>query len=189
MRRRLVTAAALAALTVAASPAEAARPLYVKAGAQGVVSLGGFHPLRNPTLRAAIRTLGEPTGMRGGDGVACTVRWSDIGLVIYFANFGGSDACDPGAGLAQSAIIKQSRAAHRWRTDRGLRLGATLTTLRRLYPAAQYHSGGYYPKSWWLVVGSSPYGQNCPCPNPVLRAKLNHGRVSSFRLWIGSAGD
>lgn len=186
--KKLVTTLAVTLSVLVAAPAAFGdRPLYIKASAQGVITLGGFHPLRQPTLGAATRALGEPTGTAGG-GVDCTVRWSSIGLVICFANFGGYDACTQSGGFAGSAIVK-GRAARRWRTDRGLRVGASLATLRKLYPAAAYHSGGYYPKSWWLVVGTNPYGQGCPCPQPILRAKLNRGHVSSFRLWIGSAGD
>jgi hypothetical protein len=176
------------AAVVCSSSAEAARPLYIKADSKGVDTLGGFHPKRNPTLRAAIRALGQPSGKRGRGSEACTVRWSDIGLVVLFANFGANDACSPGFGRVQSVVIKGSKARP-WRTDRGLRLGDSLARLRLLYPATAYHSGGYYPQSWWLVVGSSPYGQGCPCPVPVLRAKLTRGRASSFRLWVGAAGD
>jgi hypothetical protein len=163
----------------------AARPLYLKADSRGLVTIGGFHPLRDARLRAAIRALGEPSGKAPiGNGTdACTVRWSHIGLIIKFANFGGGDACAPGDGFAQVLVIKGSKA-RRWQTSRGLRLGDSVGRLRRLHPAATQH-----PDGWWLATKYVPYGQGCPCPDAALRAKVSGGRVSSFRSWLGGAGD
>ena len=140
--------------------------------------------MKDARLRAAIRALGEPTGkssVYGGE--ACNVRWSDIGLLIKFSNFGGGDACLPGDGYAQVLVIK-GKSARRWQTNRGLTLGNTVARLRQLHPSATLH-----PDGWWLATKYVPYGEGCPCPDAALRAKVAHGRVSSFRAWIGGAGD
>ena len=163
----------------------AARPLYLKADSRGLITIGGFHPLRDARLRAAIRALGEPSGIAPvGDGSdACNVRWTHLGLLLKFANFGLGDACAPSQGHAQVMVIKPPRA-RRWQTDRGLRLGHSVAELRRRHPNATLH-----PNGWWLATKSVPYGANCPCPEAALRAKVTNGRVSSFRAWIGGAGD
>lgn len=166
----------------AAGASAAARRLYLKADSRGLVTVGGFHPLRDARLRAAIRALGEPTGSSGG-GEACRVRWSNIGLLMLFANFGGGDACAPDQGYAQVLTIKGSKAG-RWQTDRGLRLGHREREIPRRHPDATRHANG-----WWLATRYLPYGENCPCPDAALRAKVSDGRVSSFRAWIGGAGD
>jgi hypothetical protein len=178
----LVSALACLQLAVLAGTASAARPLYLKADSRGLVTIGGFHPLKDARLRAAIRALGEPTGTSGG-GDSCNVRWSNIGLLILFANFGGGEACEPGDGYAQVLVIK-GKKAHRWQTNRGLRIGDTVAELRRRHPEATLH-----PNGWWLATKYIPYGEGCPCPDAALRAKVSRGRVSSFRAWLGGAGD
>jgi hypothetical protein len=174
--------AVLAACLVLAAAADA-RTLYLKATPKEIVTLGGFHPSRGATLRDATRALGDPSGRRGIGEEVCRVRWSDIGLLISFSNFGGTDSCSPTGGFAQTAVIMGS-AARVWRTDRGLRIGSAESAIRRLYPSATRHRDG-----WWVVTTQLPFGQGCPCPYPALRAKISRGRVSSFRVWIGAAGD
>lgn len=112
-------------------------------------------------------------------------------MTIYFVNFGvlsdGSvgSACDPETGLAQTAVIK-GRAGRRWKTARRLRLGHSERQIRRRHRRATNHRNG-----WWLYTARTQIG-DCPargCLFPVVRAKVSRGRVSSFRIIIGAAGD
>lgn len=112
------------------------------------------------------------------------MRWRSTGLTILFANFGGGNACEEDLGRAQSAVIKGSRATP-WRTAGGLRIGHREREIRRRHPNAAEHSDGY-----WLVTGQSPFGGCDPtCPFGMVRAKVHRGSVSSFRVWIGAAGE
>ena len=170
-------------LCLALAPAAEARTLYLKATPREIVTLGGFHPSRGATLAHATRALGDPSGRRRLGEEVCRVRWSDIGLLVMFSNFGGTDSCDADGGFAQTAVIKGS-AARDWRTDKGLRIGSRESSIRRLHPSATRHRDG-----WWIVTTQLLTGTSCPCPYPAVRAKVTRGRVSSFRVWIGAAGD
>jgi hypothetical protein len=162
--------------------------LTIRATRHGVRALGPYRIRPNPTLGNATRAFGHPSRARrfwGGNG--CRVSWPLIGLVIQFANFGGQDACSRRYGLAQSAAIRGDAGKH-WRTARGLRIGHALRRLRRSYPSAERHGR----VSWWLAIGRTFIGPSCaggPCPYAVLSASVGSGRVSAFRLWVGSAGD
>jgi hypothetical protein len=100
------------------------------------------------------------------------------GLRITFANFGVGSACDRDLGRSQTARAYGGR----WRTKRGLKVGARLRRLRRVYPHASRHG-----RSWWLVTAVSPFGEGGRYP--VLAATVRGGHVRSFTLRIGAAGE
>ena len=144
-----------------------------------VLAIGDFEPQRDPTYGAAVTVFGEPARERSrSGGTACTVNWPTPGLKIVFANFGGGSACDRDLGRSQTARAYGGR----WRTKRGLRVGARLRRLRRLYPHASSHG-----RDWWLVTAISLFGESRRYP--VLAATVRGGRVRSFTLWIGAAGE
>jgi hypothetical protein len=173
------------ALSLAAVPAAQAAPFTLKATgsktSRGEVrAIGDFRPDRDPTLGAAIRVYGRPTVMdESGQGAACRLLWRPLGVRIRFVNLGGGSACDPALGKSQDARVFDPR----WRTGKGLRIGDRLRRLWRLYPAATRHG-----RSWWLVKGINVYGVGRN-PYPVLRATIKNGRVRSFALSIGAAGE
>jgi hypothetical protein len=106
------------------------------------------------------------------------VSWHGAGLKIGFANFGGGSACDPDGGLAQSARAYGKR----WRTARGLGIGDRVGRLRDRYPRATRRG-----RVWWLLTAVSVIGERQRYP--VLAATVRGGRVRSFSLFIGAAGD
>lgn len=178
MRWRLSFVFAVTALAV---PALAqARPDTIEARGNGrVLAIGDFKPQRNPTYGAAVAVFGEPASQRSRfGGNACVVNWPGAGLRITFANFGVGSACDPALGRSQTARAYGDR----WRTRRGLKVGARLRRLRRLYPHANRHG-----RSWWLVTAVSPFGAGGRYP--VLAAAVRGGHVRSFKLRIGAAGE
>jgi len=173
-------------LSLAAPAVAQARPftIEVRGNSDGfgrVLAVGDFRPERDPTLAAAIAAYGDPATTRsvGGD-AGCRVAWPDLGVRILFVNLGGGSACDPPLGKAQEARIHTVRS---WRTARGLHVGERRRKLRRLYPRARRHR-----RSYWLTTGVNLYGVG-QRPYPVLSARLRGGRIASFKLEIGAAGE
>lgn len=182
MRRSVLLALLLA---LAAPAAAQARPFVIEArgnddGFGRVVAMGDFKPERNPTLGAAIIAYGEPGRIRSLGRSACRVAWPALGVRILFANFGGGSACDPALGKAQEARIGTVES---WRTAKGLHVGDRRRKLRRLYPRAQRHR-----RTYWLTTGINLFGAG-PRPYPVLAARVRDGRIASFKLEIGAAGE
>jgi hypothetical protein len=178
--RQLV--AALAVSLVATSSAAAAPfTINVRGSADAfgrVLAIGDFKPERDPTVGAALDAFGEPSSQRRLGNTACKLAWHGHGVKILFANFGGGGACQEDLGRSQTARAYGDR----WRTVKGLRVGARLGRLRRVYPSATQHG-----RSWWLVTAVSPFGETHRYP--VLAATVRGGRVGSFALIIGAAGD
>jgi endonuclease YncB( thermonuclease family) len=171
------------------SPAKASvsqNRLVIRTNPRGVQSLGAWRVRRDPTLGAAGDRFGPPSSKRRRYDEACRVSWRPVGLVVLFANFGLGNPCRPEDGLAQRVVIRGSNGKA-WRTRRGLRLGQREDAIRRRHRSAERHSA----RSWWIVTGRTLIG-DCPpagCRYPVLEARVRDGRVRSFRLFVGAAGD
>ena len=182
-RLSLAGALALVLAFAVGAPGAGARSFLIEArGSQAglgeVRAIGDFKPARNPTLAAAIRAYGRPTGRSGG-GDICRMRWAALGVRIRFQNFGGVDSCVPRNGRAQRAVVSGDRP---WRTELGLRLDDRVRRLRQLYPGARRTARGFR-----LVEGILPFGS--PRRYAVLGARVHSRRVSAFSLFIGAAGD
>jgi hypothetical protein len=181
-RPAAVGAVALALCAVLASAA-AAEPFQLEATgsktSRGKVrAIGDFHPERDPTLGAAIAVFGQPTRIVQTSNASCRVLYGGLMLRFAFVNLGGGGPCDPA--LTKSQVVRAF--GPRWHTDRGLRIGDRQRKLRRTYPRATRHG-----RSWWLVKGKNIFvGGN---PYPVLRATMKGGRVNSFALSVGAAGE
>jgi hypothetical protein len=169
---------------VAAPAAHAASyTISAKGGANSfgrVIAIGDFKPERNPTLGAAVAAFGTPSSTREESrGTSCHTGWRELGLRIVFVNLGsGGSACAASLGRAQSA----SAFGRRWRTSRGLKIGDSTRRLRRLYPHALRRG-----RTYRLVAAKSVFGDGGRYS--VLAAKTRAGRVRSFRLFIGAAGE
>ncbi|HEU5062474.1 MAG TPA: hypothetical protein VFT79_04890 [Solirubrobacterales bacterium] len=159
--------------------------LVIQANSAGVQNLGGFHPLRNPTVGAAVRAFGRPSSRQpryGGSG--CDVSWRKIGLKMTFAYYGGGGrwaACQGGKGVAKTALIQGLRA-DRWQTSRGVRIGDSLEQLERSYPNAVEWEGDY-----WLAIGYTPIGDGGSYP--VLAALVQSEAVRGFEVLMSPAYD
>jgi hypothetical protein len=184
IRRLSVLCAAALALCAAFSSVAAAKPFMLEAtgsrtGLGEVRAIGDFRPGRDPTLDAANGVFGRPTKVVRTSDASCRVLYSGIGLRFAFVNLGGGGPCDPELTKSQVARAFDPR----WHTGRGLFVGDSLRSLRRLYPRATRHG-----RSWWLVKGMNIFGVGGN-PYPVLRATMKDGRVRSFALSIGAAGE
>jgi hypothetical protein len=178
-----LAAVALVALAVPAVADARSYTINARGSARSfgeVRAIGDFKPSRDPTLGAAIEAYGDPAATRslhGGNG--CRVSWS-LGAVVTFANFGTGSACDPELGRAQRATVRGRTA---WHTAKGLHIGDSLRRLRQRYPTASVHGSSH-----WLVTAVSRIGPR-PHRYPVLAAVVRDGKVRSFKLEIGAAGD
>ncbi len=188
-----LAAGAVAGGTSAASPADrdtgapaaAARSFVIDArgsatGLGRVLRIGGFRPQRNATVAAARAAFGRPSST-SDRGDTCPIAWRGIGARILFVNLGaGGSACGSRLGSAQVAIVR----GRRWHTAQGLRIGATPKRLREVYPGADRVGA----RSYRIVTARNVFGASND-RYAVVSARLSNGRVSSFRLFIGAAGE
>ena len=182
MSRRL-SVAALAVPLLCLPAAALAEPFTLKATGSKrtlgkVRAIGDFRPQSDPTLGAATSVFGPPSRVVRTSDASCRVVYAAVGLRFSFVNLGGGGPCDPALTKSQVARAYDPR----WRTSQGLGVGDRLPKLWRLYPGATRHR-----RSWWIVKGISIFGSGGPYP--VLRATIENGRVKSFALWIGAAGE
>jgi hypothetical protein len=171
-----------AVLLVVAGPA-AAGPFTIKVQGSAdsfgrVLAIGDFKPHRDPTLGAALDAWGDPSFETRLSNWGCKVGWHGPGVKVLFANFGGGGACEEDLGRSQTARAYGDR----WRSARGLRIGQTVGRLRQVYPSATRHG-----RTWWLVTAVTRIGETRRYP--VLAARVRGGRVRSFSMIIGAAGD
>lgn len=175
-----------AAMAPGLAAARANSSLVISADSAGLHNLGGFHPLRNPTVGAAVASFGHPSSRRpryGGSG--CSIAWRRIGLTMTFAYYGGGGgrrgACRARYGIAKLALIRGPQAL-RWQTDRGARIGDSREQLERHHPSAVEWEGNY-----WLAIGRSVLGADASYP--ILTALIDGGEVSGFEAMMSPGYD
>jgi hypothetical protein len=167
---RLLAGLALAACLAGAVQAAPAPPLVI----QGDRALAGVRILSS---RVALEArLGRADSARRISAYNCRLVWKRLGLTVLLIDLSRNTPCRAGF---QAATVT-SRA---WRTGKGLRVGSTTAQLRRLYPAARFHTGFAPYRGWWLVlrracaeVGGSPY--------PGLLARVQRGKVSGLVMLV-----
>jgi hypothetical protein len=158
----------------------------------GVVSEAiGEWRVEDGTLAEAIAALGPVSScatVRRFPGFA-TVEWRRLGLRMVFGTYGpgGARPC-----RARRAVrLDRVRAyGKQWRTGRGLRIGDTVTRLRRLYPHTTlraYRPGLAPVRGWWLVVRTSRVPDFHRVP--ALLATARDGRVTELVLNVEAEGD
>ena len=174
-------AAAVVALAVAAPAAAAQAPDYTikatgsKNGLGKVSAIGPYKLDTEPSLDEAIAALGQPSSRAQTD-TLCRAGWRNLGLRISFVNFGGGDAC-------QFGKVQSVRAFGRiWKTTRGLAVGSPVKTLRKLYPGAPRKK-----RTYRLIGANSIFTDGSRYS--VLAAGTNGKRVTSFKLFVGAAGE
>lgn len=153
--------------------------LILQADSAGAHSLGRFRldaNYRASRLADATRALGRPSSRKSIGRLRCRVRWSNLGLTVRFVVFGtqAGRPCKPSAAQFASATIgraprRGSSLLHTLATDRGLRVGATVAALRRIYPEARRRGHSY-------VIVAFPDGGS------VVSARTSRGRVSSLAV-------
>ena len=173
-------------LLVFAAPAQGAVIRVTDAGV--FKAFGDFKPSSNMKLSRAVKVFGAPDERDPvGDGsVACDVLWAGTGLVVKASNFGGvpegHTACEGRHGFVQVLTARGLDSRPHWRTDRGLRVGASKARMLRLYSRAHSIGRGV----WSLLERDTGIGDG---PTPILTARVRSGKVSSISVWAGGAGD
>jgi hypothetical protein len=168
---RILAGLALAACLAGAVQAAPAPALVI----QGDRTLAGVRILSpRPALEAR---LGRADSARRTGLYNCRLVWKRLGLTVLLIDLSQNAPCP--TGVFQQATVT-SRA---WRTGKGLRVGSTTAQVRRLYPAARFHTGFAPYRGWWLVprracaeVGGSPY--------PGLLARVQRGKVSGLVMLV-----
>jgi hypothetical protein len=179
VRRAIFCVLAVAALAAVAPPAFAARTIKAQPSRYwGVTYLGDWHVQAHPEFRKAVVALGEPSHVENPDIPGCAAAWRRLGLKIQFESFGIASDCNDG--MAQAAVVQGHRGRISWRTQRGLRVGDSFRRLTRLYPNARRKPGArviVYQKQPPIGDGS------------IVTAVVRGGKVASFKLWLGGAGE
>lgn len=146
------------------------------------------------TLGRAIRLWGEPDSRtpRFSRDEGCRVRWRGLGIRAEFLNLSGvgdETACETEADSRVDFLHISGAAGRRaWRTDRGVRVGATARYLASRYGKARRKRAR---GERWMVTGRQRFGIDCPYTVPRLFAKVSAktGKVTSLNLLISGAGD
>lgn len=146
-------------------------------GPNRIDSIGGFRPFEE-TLGDAVERFGEVTDVNRPLSEGCEVSWEEHGVTIEFWNLGGRDPCDPEFGFAQYAYI----TGRGWHTARDLYITSHRNTMKRLYREQRRT-----PRRYSLVRGYRPFGDAGNLD--ILSVGLTRDRVSSFRMYIGAAGE
>ena len=174
----LVVSALTVATAVGAPGASAARTIKAQPRHSWAVTyLGKWHVRAHPEYGKAVFALGEPSSVTSA-GIPCTARWKRLGLRILFESFGGDEAC--GEAKAQYGVVKGPAGRRSWRTQRGLRVGDSISRLRSLYPNARRKPGARV-----VVYQDDPFIGD----GSIITALIRHKRVASFQLWLGGAGE
>jgi hypothetical protein len=149
-------------------------------------SIAGLRITPDTSYRRTLRYFAH-TGQHGSssfpDGL-CRLRFAKLGL---FATFRTSAA---GAGTpARCTFFGDAEVTgSRWHTANGLRVGATVASLRRLFPRA-YNSGRIPGKHWGIPTGSARWeladgASSSRAARPILVAYVRAGRVAALGIDI-----
>jgi hypothetical protein len=154
-------------------PAPSTPRTYAITATVGAVRIGPFvawKPTARGTYAQASSAFGRATSCRVLPGKKSRATWSSIGLSIQF--IGGSGICQNST-AAQLQVLTATGA--RWKTSKGLSVGAPLSKLEQLYPAATARGTSYQLAR--LDHGTS---------HAVLTATVRAGRVTSLLLAVRS---
>jgi len=164
--------------------------------------LGDFWIDKDPTYAGAIDALGPSSSCRlvknrflGVDRSHAFASWTMFGVAIELRTYGSLPQAKSACTAPHLIRVHTVRASdRRWRTSRGLRVGDSVTRLRRLYSSAKavHELPGWYKRGYWLVTrrvgGYEGIGGLRPTA-PVLVAETLHGRVAGFVLVVDAEGD
>jgi hypothetical protein len=127
-----------------------------------------------PSFAKARRVLGRPDLLRKPDGAVCNALYRP-GLVLSFTSFGGSAPCRKLS--LQTADVKSPR----WKVRVGKKIYRVGMPKRRIPSKAKR-----VPFFGWQLASAKFFGRQT---GTVFARVGGKGRISSFILFIGGAGD
>ena len=107
----------------------------------------------------------------------CKLRWPGMHATFDYVTYGVASGPGCSDTYLQFAYLGKS-----WQTKAGLKVGASLATLRRIYRHARHAYG-----KWALLPYASPIG--VPGVGSPLWAVVRHGHVSELQAGVGDAGE
>jgi hypothetical protein len=156
----------------------------------GAHSLAGLRITPDTSYRRVLRYFAR-AGQRGSSSFPeglCRLRFAKIGLSTSFITLAEGAATPAKCTFGIMAVVTGSR----WHTANGLRVGAPMASLRRLFPRA-YNSGKIPGKHWsiptgstvwWLANHESALQGSSHAARPVLAAYVRGGRVAALGITI-----
>jgi hypothetical protein len=158
--------------------------------------LGDYWVPDDATYQSALRALGPSSSCRLVNRAPdwAIARWHALGVAMDLRTYGGLQPGQNGCNTPRAIHVSTIRiTGRRWHTAYGLRVGASVARLHRLYPRAKpagpvldWNAAGFV-----LVSKFGCSGSDCP-PHPgvpVLIAETFGGSVSALVLVVGAEGD
>jgi len=179
----VVSSASALAWKSAPGRSQAPRPerfVIVATGASAARRIGPYRYLRaGKDYRRAVDAFGRPSS-QGTDNPlqsnVCTFRWRRLGLDIGFAT--SSPRPCKRLKFNRAAWFGATVYTKRWRTERGLRVGDSVSRLRQLYPRAIFRDRPPRPPFWSLArEDRAEFGKL-----DVLIAEVWGGYVTAIRV-------
>jgi hypothetical protein len=119
-----------------------------------------------------------------------------LGIRIELVTFGGLPAGKTGCSAPERIHVSTVRVASaKWHTSFRLRVGDSVTRVKRLYPNARASNGvpGWYRRGYWLVTRRTgclgACGDKLFVTVPVLVAEIENNLVTSFVFVVGAQGE
>jgi len=146
-----------------------------------VMRIGPLDALRDSPVQA-FAELGAPTSIGDDSDNLCEYDWSDLGLSIDFANFGGGYPCGPDGRIASFELSGATAAQAGWEIEDRAKVGMEVAALRRLYP-------GFREDGHELVLVETPSPIGAGGTLAVMTGFAAGGEVWAYRLYVGAAGE
>jgi hypothetical protein len=180
MRSSSPLVASLALIVVAHG---SAAPVAGREPASLVIAADRIGPLQiDPatSYRGVVRAFARPASVRF-DADGCRLRFGKIGL---FVNLMTLDDRRAGTPATCRFFLAAAVTGRRWRTPNGLRVGAPLRSLRRLFLRA-FDSGKIPGRHFGIPVASTRWELTQGSPaihaaHPILVAYVREGRVAAL---------
>jgi hypothetical protein len=156
----------------------------------GAHSLAGLPISPDTSYRRVLRYFAR-AGQHGSssfpDGL-CRMRLAKIGLATTFITLWPGAATPAKCRFGIMAVV----TGWRWHTANGLRVGATVAAMRRLFPRAyktakipgKHWSIPTGSTEWWLANYASALHSTSHAARPVLAAYVRGGRVAALGIEI-----
>lgn len=122
------------------------------------------------TYAQARKVLGGPYSATQSSAV-CTARWTNGVTITWRRRLPRTNWTRACLRFSSAKVGRSKTAGPVWRTDKGLRVRASASQVKRLYPAATSKRSGRY--TIWTLTKT---------PTVSLQAWVTRGRVAYFRL-------